>query len=141
MGPLVRAEGTIDSEKYIDILNTHLIPFMERLEGEIVDYEFQQDNASVHTSKRTMRFFRGSDINLMEWPGQSPDLNPIEHLWDELERRIRKREPPPRSEGELFALLYEEWGKITDTVFQKLILSMNSRVKAVQWARGYAIKY
>ena len=54
LGPLVRVEGIINSQRYIDILNAHLIPFMEGLEGEIVDYEFQQDNASVHKSKLTM---------------------------------------------------------------------------------------
>jgi len=141
LGPLVRAEGTINSQKYIDILNTHLVPFMEGLEEEMVDYEFQQDNASVHTSKLTTTFFDDSDINLMKWPGQSPDLNPIEHLWDELERQIRKRDPPPVSERELAVILQEEWEKISNTVFQKLILSMNNRVKAVQRAKGYATKY
>ena len=66
LGPLVRAEGTINSQKYIDILNTHLIPFMEGLEEEIVEYEFQQDNTTVHTSKLTMKFFDDLDINLMK---------------------------------------------------------------------------
>lgn len=141
LGPLVRAEGTINSQKYIDIMKANLIPFMQGLEGEIVDYEYQQDNASVHTSKLTTTFFETSDINVMKWPGQSPDLNPIEHLWDELERRLRKRTPPPKSEDELAVFLEEEWEKITDTIFQKLILSMKSRVKAVKWAKGYATKY
>jgi transposase len=141
LGPLVRAEGTINSQKYIDIMKANLIPFMQGLEGEIVDYEYQQDNASVHTSKLTTTFFENSDINVMKWPGQSPDLNPIEHLWDELERRLRKRTPPPRSEDELAVFLEEEWEKIADTTFQKLILSMKSRVKAVKRARGYATKY
>ena len=67
----------------------------------------------------------------MKWPGQSPDLTPIEHLWDELERKIRKRDPPLVSERELAVILQEEWVKISDAVFQKLILSTNSRVKAV----------
>src|SRR6185436_5488833 len=91
LGPLVRVEGIINSQRYIDILNAHLIPFMEGLKGEIVDYKFQQDSALVHKSKLTMAFFEDSDINLMQWPGQSPELNPIEHLWDELEQHIRHR--------------------------------------------------
>ena len=53
-------EGIINSQRYIDILNAHLI-----LEGEIVDYKFQQDNVLVHKSKLTMAFFKDSDINLM----------------------------------------------------------------------------
>ena len=73
----------------------------------------------------------------MKWPGQSPDLNPIEHLWDKLERRIRKQKPPPKSEAELFRFLQKESQKL----YQNLILSMNSRVKAVLKAKGYATKY
>ena len=101
---------------------------MEGLEGEIVEYEFQQDNATVHTNtSKLMKFF--------------DDLNPIEHLWDELERQIGKRDSPPVSERELAGILQEEWEKISDAVFQKLILSMNSRVKAVQRAEGDVTRY
>ena len=88
-----------------------------------------------------MAFFEDSDINLMQWPGQSPDLNPIEHLWDELERCIRQQDPPPASEEKLAEILQEEWNKIPNTVFQNLILSMKRRVKAVRHAKGYATKY
>ena len=55
--------------------------------------------------------------------------------------RIRKLDPSPTSERKLTVHLQEEWEKITDTVFQKLILSMNSRTKAVKRAKGYATKY
>ena len=68
-----------------------------------------------------MAFFEDSDINLMQWPGQSPDLNPIEHLWDELERCIRQQDPPPTSEKKLAEILQEEWKKIPNTIFQNLI--------------------
>ena len=88
-----------------------------------------------------MEFFAYSEISLMKWPGQSPDLNPIEHLWDKLERRIRKQKPPPKNEAELFRLLQTEWEKIPENVYQNLILSMNDRVKAVLKAKGYATKY
>ena len=125
LGPLVRVEGTVNSQKY-----------MQGLEEEIVEYEFQQDNASVHTSKLTMTFFDTSDINLMKWPGQSPDLNPIKHLWDELERRIRKRDPPPKSERELAVHLQEEWEKITHEAYINLIKSMPNRIEAYIKSQG-----
>jgi transposase len=68
-----------------------------------------------------MRFFENSEITVMKWPGQSPDLNPIEHLWDELEPRIQKGEPP-KNERELVVFLQDEWGKIPDNINKNLVL-------------------
>src|SRR6185312_3255214 len=142
LGPLIRLEGKIDSKRYIEeVLQSHLVPFMQGLEQDVEEYAFQQDNASIHKSRLTMNFFANSEISLMKWPGQSPDLNPIEHLWDELERRIRKQKPPPKTEAELFRLLQTEWEQIPKNVYQNLILSMNNRVKAVLKAKGYATNY
>ena len=112
----------IDSKRYIEeVLQSHLVPFMQGLEQDVEEYAFQQDNASIHKSRLTMNFFANSEISLMKWPGQSPDLNPIEHLWDELERRIRKQKPPPKTEAELFRLLQTEWEQIPKNVEQKLL--------------------
>ncbi|GBC31699.2 IS630 family transposase [Rhizophagus irregularis DAOM 181602=DAOM 197198] len=110
LGPLVRIDGRINSERYIeDILGYHVVPFLEEFEEENGEYFFQQDNAPIHTSARTRNFIEETEIILLPWPGQSPDLNPIEHLWDELERRIRAKQKHPKNLGELEALLQECW--------------------------------
>ncbi|GBB92439.1 hypothetical protein RclHR1_20010004 [Rhizophagus clarus] len=86
-------------------------------------------------------FMEEMEINLLPWPGQSPDLNPIEHLWDELERRIRAKQNNPKNVGVLEALLQECWSEISCEVYQKLVESMNRKIEAVIKAHGYPTRY
>jgi transposase len=142
LGPLVRIDSRVDSERYIqEILDYHVIPFLEQFEEENGEYFFQQDNAPIHTSLRTRTFMEDVVITQLPWPGQSPDLNPIEHMWDELERHIRARTNSPKNLGELESLLQECWSQIQREVYQKLVESMNRRVIAVIKARGYPTRY
>jgi len=142
LGPLVRIDDRINSERYInEILGYHVIPFLEEFEEKNGDYFFQQDNAPIHTSVRTRTFMEEMEIIQLPWPGQSPDLNPIEHLWDKLERRIRLRADNPKNLGELELILQECWSQIQQEVYQKLAESMNCRIEAVIKAHGYPTRY
>jgi len=80
-------------------------------------------------------------INCLLWPAQSPDLNPIEHLWDVLERQVRARNPHPKNKDELALALTEEWLNIDQTILENLVDSMPRRVDAVIKSRGYPTKY
>jgi len=101
----------------------------------------QEDNAPIHTAKKTEAWQSKNKIPLLPWPAQSPDLNPIEHLWDELDRRISERKQKPKNEDELFDFLLEEWNKIPIEVLEKLVNSMSNRVKLVVEAKGYPTRY
>lgn len=140
VGPLVRLKGRQSAKEYIEVLKNHLLPFIESLQRK-KRFSYQDDNAPIHTAKKTRKWKEENSIPCIPWPAQSPDLNPIEHLWDELERRTRLREKPPKNEEELYENLLEEWKKIPISVLEKLVDSMPDRVRAVNNANGYPTKY
>ncbi|POM69978.1 Transposase, partial [Phytophthora palmivora] len=78
--------GRQASEQYIYTVSEFLLPFAHLNYG--VDFVYQQDNASIHTSKETMEFFKEQEVSVLEWTAHSPDLNPIENLWALLARKV-----------------------------------------------------
>ena len=78
---------------------------------------------------------------MMRWPARSPDHNPIEHLWDELDRRVRQRQPAPQNLRQLEQALQNEWQTIPQTHVRALIASMPRRIAAVLQAHGGQNRY
>lgn len=131
--------GGLTSERYInDILRPHVLPYAE-LVGE--NFKLMHDNARCHSAATTRQYLNEVGIRTMEWPALSPDLNPIEHVWDELKRRVRKRDPPPATIERLKSALIEEWQDISQEDIKKIIRSIKNRLEAVIRARGGNTKY
>jgi len=137
VGPLVEVNNNLDSDGYVNILAKNLIPWMNNNSYTL----FQQDGASCHTSHYTSWWMQTHNIPVLEWVAQSPDLNPIEHMWDHLDRQIRKREPLPTSKKALINALMEEWQKVPLDVVRNLISSMPQRIMAVINAKGSHTQY
>ena len=122
---------------YKSILDENLMTFLNDKIGP--GAIFMDDNDPKHRSKLVKEFITAKNIVVLPWPSQSPDLNPIEHLWDELERRVRKRSFTNRDN--FFEALNSEWNSIPLPVLQNLINSMPRRCAAVIASKGMATKY
>lgn len=100
---------------------------------------FQQDNDPKHTSKRAKLLFANYKVDVLSWPAQSPDLNPIENLWREVKLALKGKNPS--NKNELWALVEAAWKNIPIKTCQKLVDSMPSRCLAVIKNNGYSTKY
>jgi transposase len=121
-------------------------------EGLIEHYKpgtpFQQDNARIHTAIDTQEWFELHGIYVVEWPPHSPDLNPIEHVWNLLKRKLMELHPCLYIEGKSQSdwRYFEEaiqgsWWAIPQASIDNLIDSMPRRILAVYRARGWYTKY
>ena len=105
-----------------------------------VDFIFQQDGAPCHTAKVCQAWFKNNNVRLLSWPGNSPDLNPIENLWARLKILVSQRRPSNKQQ--LIEAIVECWHHvITVQELESLVKSMPNRIKAVITAKGYATKY
>lgn len=138
VGKLHFVEGNMDQYQYIEILKKNLHSSADKM-GLSGNFVFQQDNDPKHSAMNTKLWLLYNTPKYVKTPPQSPDLNPIEHLWEELDRRIRKR--VIRNRNDLKTALQEEWNNIPSNVTKNLVDSMPRRLNAVIKAKGYPTKY
>ena len=134
---MLRVETTMDRFEYVRVLEDGMIPSAWAMRG--LDYIFMQDNAPCHRAQYVTDWFEEQQVSVMSWPAQSPDLNPIENLWDHMERKLRDM-PCTTKEG-LWENLQHIWSSIPSDTIQNLVQSMPKRVEAVIEAHGGHTKY
>jgi transposase len=131
--------GRMDSKKYQNILDEHLMPFIQQLGHSNVI--FQQDNAPVHVSQSTKAWLESKNIDYLEWPALSPDLNPIENLWGILVKEVYKDGRFFSTVLELKNAISESWTQIDQNLIKRLINTMEKRVNEVIDKNGQSINY
>ncbi|GIY36288.1 transposable element Tcb1 transposase [Caerostris darwini] len=136
LGPSVPIHGKLNADAYFTILDDNVLPTLWQIYGLDPCY-FQDDNSSCHVSTLTKAWYGANEVHRMDWPAQSPDLNPIKTL----HRRIQGCTTRPKSVKELLCLLQAEWKKIPLAVIQRLVESMPRRVHAVIASRGGSTNY
>lgn len=138
-GGLQFIEGTMNANMYCDILKQSMIPSLRKLSRRAV---FQHDKDSKHTSKTTTALLKKQwsiTIKVIDWSSMSPDLNPIEHLWCILKRKVVERKVS--NIHQLRDVVMEEWKRIPVATCEALVNSMPKRVKAVLKNNGGHTKY
>ena len=141
VGDLYRIKGNLDKKQYHSILQRRAIPSGKKLCGR--GFTLLQDNDPKHSSNLCKKYLkkkeRQGELQLMEFPPQSPDVNPIENLWDHLKRE--KMRHTVTSKDMLWAVLSQCWNNIEQSTLHKLVKSMPKRVKAILKAKGGHTKY
>lgn len=140
-GYATKIDGGVNGEIYRSILDDELVETANRFNFDLKNMVFQQDNAPCHKAKATMEWFKSKQVEVMDWPPQSPDLNPIEHLWVHIKNELSKYEAPPSGIYQLWERTQEVWNRIPVEVCQNLIKSMPRRIQEVIDSRGGHTKY
>ena len=134
---------TVDGDYY----RTKILPgYIETLKsGRAFPYPdrsiLMQDSAKAHTAEATMRLLHGQNVKVWtDWPGNSPDLNVVEHIWSILQDSVFK-ESRPRNREQLITRVKDEWNAMTTTLTKSLVDSFPERINECLQNDGRSTKY
>ncbi|GFW06739.1 transposable element Tcb2 transposase [Trichonephila clavipes] len=131
--------GSVNGNRYC---NEILLPYVRLFRGAMgLQFLFMDDNAPCHRTVGAEHLLESENIERMDWPARSPDLNPIEHVWDFLGRRLAARTLPPVTIRELRLALQDEWAAMPQQLIDILIISMGRRCETCLAVRGDHILY
>lgn len=136
---LILLENFLTAQRYMEeILRPVVLP-----QATVVGPRFilMHDNARPHVARIVTDFLQEQEITVLPWPAQSPDLNPIEHAWDMLQRRVLRVHQNFENRAQLFTALSDAWDALPQNELDNLILSMGRRCRAVRNARGGHTRY
>lgn len=128
-----------NSKDYIRMLSDNLLVEGIDLLGE--NLMFQQDNASIHKSRETLKWMDDHDIQVLEWPSLSPDLNPVENIWAWLVRKVYANGKQYGTVNELKLAILEAWDACPQNYLENLVNSMPKRIFEVIKNHGDKTNY
>jgi transposase len=136
MGPLVEFEGWVNGDTYLDvILKPYVAPEMST-NSHLV---FQQDNAKPHKSKKVMKWLGKQKFDTLDWPPQSPDLSPIETIWNVMKMKLKALHPRPRNKEDISAAMKKIWEEMDEKVRQECCDKFREKLKRCLDVEGYSI--
>ena len=126
----------MDAEFYVNILRRHLLEIEDLLGDE---WRFQQDNDPKHTSRLAKNFLWDNTPEVIDWPSNSPDLNPIENLWSIVKRNVEKK--MPKNTDDLRRFMIQEWNDIPKSILIGLVGSMKCQCELIIENNGERISF
>ena len=127
---LVVVQGNINAQRYVaDVLNAYALPFICQHGPGVT---LMQDNARPHVARVTTQFLQQNNANVMPWPAVSPDLNPIEHIWDHLGRKARANHKIDNV-CDLTRALQQEWRNLPNALVLRYVTSMWRSMHSCKW--------
>ena len=138
VGNLVFIDGIMDRYVYKTILDENVLQSAQKL-GMEEEFIFQHDNDPKHKSRFAMKYFEEAYVECLDWPSQSPDMNPIEHLWRMVKYKLRNR--TASSVEEKKQQIQEVWSEISPDLTKKLVNSMQKRLKKLIEVKGAPTGY
>ena len=141
IGYASKIDTTMDQHLYRSILEDELMQTIDFYGLDSTKVIFQHDNDPKHTAWSVKEWLGNQEFQTMTWPAQSPDLNPIEHLWSHVKRKLNQFKSPAKGINELWERIQQVWNEIDKETCLNLIRSMPSRIEAVLKAKGKWTKY
>lgn len=136
---LIPIQGTMTANSYLNEVLQPIVRPLARRHGD--SFVLVDDNARPHRARIVTDYLEEAEIQRMEWPAFSPDMNPIEHVWDMLHRAVQRRQNVPTTLHELREAAIQEWRNLRQEDIDHLILRMPVRVQALIRARGGNTEY
>ncbi|CAH1993541.1 unnamed protein product, partial [Acanthoscelides obtectus] len=140
-GALYVVDGTMNAEKYQEVLETQLLPQVKKWFNKREKPIVMHDGAPCHRAQKNTKFLAEKKVDILDWPGNSPDMNPIENVWEFLKSEVTMKAPTTKQE--LINILNDTWKHNPELKIkiQNCISSMPRRVEAVLAAKGGHTKY
>ena len=134
---VIVVQGNLNAQGYINqILQPEAVPFLQRHGPAIL----MHDNARLHVARIYQQILNRNNVNILTWPAVSPGMNPIEHIWDYLGRKVRAR-GNVHNLRDLENALIQEWNNITNVIIRRYVRSMRGRLAACIISRGGYTRY
>ena len=139
LGPLVALEANQNQYTYVETLKEYLLPEITAAQSEFgINMVF---NALCHKTNLVLNFLQENNISTLDWPPQSPDMNPIENLWSIIKKWRQKKFGFVNTKNELIEQVFEIWNEVDNSLMETLTDSIENRLKEVIRLDGRPTKY